>query len=188
MPTHFAQGTTVKFTRSLPDFAPSDGWQYAIYLNGLTQKLTQAANTFDPATFLVELDATNNTLVPGPYRYAERLTNPGTSFVLTAAQASGANGIYSFSGYTGPAPYVGMPVAISGFANAGNNVASSAGAAIAAIALEGGASGTFTIANATAVDETHAGAAAGPALTYDITGDELVINVEPSAASSPAGT
>ncbi len=38
VPDHFPAGTTVKFTRSLDDFLPSDGWTYAIYLNGLTQK------------------------------------------------------------------------------------------------------------------------------------------------------
>jgi hypothetical protein len=95
------------------------------------------------------------------------------------------NAIYLFSSYSGPAPYVGMPATVSGFTNSGNNLANPA--AIAAISFEGGASGTFTIANSGAVIETHAAAAAGPALTYDITGDELVIIVEPSVATSAAG-
>lgn len=185
VPLHFAAGTTVKFTRSLPDFAPSDGWGYTLYLNGLTQKFNKAAAAQDTATFLVELEPADTAgLNPGPYRYAERLTNPGTSLVLTGvAVGVGGTAIYSYASYSGPPPYVGMPVAITGFANGGNNVANGQ-----ISALNGGPSGTFTIANSGAVNETHAGAGAGPALVYDITGDELVINIEPSAASSPAGT
>ncbi len=122
VPRHFAQGTTVKFTRSLPDFPPSDGWSYTLYLNGLTQKFNKAAAAQDPSTFLVELLPTDTAgLAPGPYRYAERLSNPGTDFVLTEVSVSGANGVYSYSSFTGPAPYVGMAVSITGFANGGNN-------------------------------------------------------------------
>lgn len=184
VPKHFAQGETVKFTRSLPDFAPSDGWAYALYMNGLTQKFTAAASTFDPATFLVEIDAASNTLAAGPYRYAEELTNPGTAFVLTGVTSDGeGNAIYAFSSYSGPAPYIGMPVAVSGFTNSGNN----ASGAVTAMEFSG-EGGTFTIANAGVVNETHAAAGAGPALTYDITGDELVIIVEPSVKTSAAGT
>jgi hypothetical protein len=183
VPRHFAQGTTVKYTRSLSDFPPSSGWSYTLYLNGLTQKFNKAAAAQDPSTFLVELTPTDTgSLAPGPYRYAERLSNPGTDFVLTQAQVAGANGVYSYSSYTGPAPYLGMAVSVTGFVNGGNNVPG------VISALTGDASGgTFTIANATAVNETHAGAAAGPAQVYDITGDELVINIEPSADTSPAG-
>jgi hypothetical protein len=183
VPRHFAQGTTVKFTRSLDDFAPSDGWIYTLYLNGLTQKFNKAAAQFDTATFLIELLPTDTAaLAPGPYRYAERLSNPGCSLVLTGV-AMGPDGtaVYSFSQYTNLPPYEGMAVAITGFANGGNNVPG------VISALSGGQNGTFTIANATAVNETHAGAGAGPQEVYDITGDELVINIEPSADTSPAG-
>lgn len=184
VPAHFAQGTTVKFTRSLPDYAPSEGWAYTLYLNGLTQKLTQAAAQFDPATFLIELDASANTIVPGPYRYAERLTNPGTTLVLTSVTSDGkGNAIYSFSSYTNLAPYVGMPVTVTGFTNAGNNVSNAALSAFSG----GPQGGTFTVANAGVVNETHAAAGQGAPQTFDITGDELVIIVEPSVASSAAG-
>jgi hypothetical protein len=187
VPTHFAQGTTVKYTRSLADFAPSDGWQYTLYMNGLTQKLYQAASKFDAATFLVEIDAASNTLTPGAYRYAERLTNPGTQFVLTGVTTDGeGNAIYAFSGYSDLPPYIGMPVTVAGFTNSGNNV--STPTAIEAMEFEGDDSGTFTIANSSAVDETHGATAAGAQQTYDITGDTLVITVEPSVASSAAGT
>lgn len=151
-------------------------------MNGLTQKLSAAAAAMDPATFLIEIDPATNTLTPGPYRYAERLTNAGTRLVLTGVVVDGENAVYSYGSFSGPPPYVGMPVTITGFSNGGNNVTS------AIAALTGDSSGTFTIPNATAVDETAAAAAAGPEEIYDITGDELVIIVEPSAASSPAGT
>lgn len=172
----------MKFTRSLPNFAPSDGWTYTLYMNGLTQKLSAPAATMDPATFLIEIDPATNTLTPGPYRYAERLANPGTRLVLTGVVVDGADAIYSYESFSGPPPYEGMPVTITGFANDGNNVSSTIAA------LTGDSSGTFTIPNATAVNEIAAAAAAGPQQIYDITGDTLVIIVEPSAASSPAGT
>jgi hypothetical protein len=156
-------------------------------MNGLTQKLTAPGATFDSATFLLEIDPATNNLAAGPYRYAERLTNPGTQFVLTGVVVGGSGqAVYSFSSYSGPAPYIGEPVSTSGFTNSGNNIAMPT--PILSLEMTGPNSGTFTIANASAVNETHAGAAAGPQETYDITGDELVIIVEPSVATSAAGT
>jgi hypothetical protein len=187
VPLHFAQGTTVKFTRSLDDFAPSDGWTYKLYLNGLTQKFSKAGVTYDPSVFLVELLSSETAgLAPGPYRYAERLVNPGPTLVLTGVEVlAGGQALYSFSSGSNLAPYVGMPAVISGFANAGNNIAAP-GAVL--LALTGGADGgTFTVANASAVNETAAGVAQGPAETYDIRGDELVLNIEASAADSAPG-
>jgi hypothetical protein len=183
VPLHWAQGTTVKFTRSLDDFAPSDGWGYILYLNGLTQKFNKAAAQFDTAAFLIELvPADTASLAPGPYRYAERLTNPGCALVLTGvAVGPGGTAIYSYSSFSNLPPYEGMSVTITGFANGGNNVSG------VISALAGGENGTFTIANGTAVNEVHVGAGAGPQEVYDISGDELVINVEPSADTSPAG-
>jgi len=78
VPDHFPAGTTVKFTRSLNDFLPSDGWAYTIYLNGLTQKFNKAATVVDNAFQIEFLPADTATLNPGPFRYAERLTNSGT--------------------------------------------------------------------------------------------------------------
>ena len=76
VPLHFPAGTTVKYTRSLDDFAPSDDWGYTIYLNGLTAKFNKAATVQDPATFLIEfVPADTASLPPGPYRFAERLVN-----------------------------------------------------------------------------------------------------------------
>jgi hypothetical protein len=109
VPDHFPAGTTVKFTRTLDDFQPSDGWGYTIYLNGLTQKFSKAA-TVQSNIFQIEFSpADTASLIPGPFRYAERLVNDGS------------------------------------------------------------------------VDATLTGN------TYDITGDELVINIEPNVATSAAG-
>jgi hypothetical protein len=81
VPDHFPAGTTVKFTRSLNDFLASDGWAYSIFLNGLTQKFNKAATVVD-GIFQIELvPADTASLNPGPFRYAERLTNSGTGEV-----------------------------------------------------------------------------------------------------------
>jgi hypothetical protein len=81
VPDHFTAGTTVKFTRSLDDFQPSDGWSYTIYLNGLTQKFNKTA-TVVGSDFQIEFVPSDTaSLNPGPFRYAERLTNSGTGEV-----------------------------------------------------------------------------------------------------------
>lgn len=81
VPDHFPAGTTVKFTRSFGDFQPSDGWTYTIYLNGLTQKFNKAATILNNI-FQIQFDPSDTaSLNPGPFRYAERLTNSGTGEV-----------------------------------------------------------------------------------------------------------
>jgi len=81
VPDHFTAGTTVKFTRSLDDFQPSDGWTYAIFLNGLTQKFTKAAAILGNIFQIEFVPSDTSALNPGPFRYAERLTNAGTGEV-----------------------------------------------------------------------------------------------------------
>jgi hypothetical protein len=81
VPIRFPAGTTVKFTRSLDDFSPSDGWTYAIYLNGLTQKFNKAASVLDNIFQIEFVPSDTAALNPGPFRYAERLTNSGTGEV-----------------------------------------------------------------------------------------------------------
>lgn len=81
VPDHFPAGTTVKFTRSLDDFSPSDGWAYMIYLNGLTQKFNKAASIVDNIFQIEFVPSDTAALNPGPFRYAERLTNSGTGEV-----------------------------------------------------------------------------------------------------------
>jgi hypothetical protein len=81
VPDHFPAGTTVKFTRSFGDFQPSDGWLYTIYLNGLTQKFNKAATILDNIFQIEFIPSDTASLNPGPFRYAERLTNSGTGEV-----------------------------------------------------------------------------------------------------------
>lgn len=82
VPQHFPAGTTVKFSRTIDDCLPSDGWAYTIYLNGLTQKFNKAATVDDNGVFQIQFDPTDTAnLNPGPYRYAERLSNSGTGEV-----------------------------------------------------------------------------------------------------------
>jgi hypothetical protein len=81
IPDHFPAGTTVKFTRSLDDYLPSDGWAYTIYLNGLTQKFNKAASVVDNIFQIEFVPSDTASLNPGPFRYAERLTNSGTGEV-----------------------------------------------------------------------------------------------------------
>jgi hypothetical protein len=81
VPGHFPAGTTVKFTRSFGDFQPSDGWAYTIYLNGLTQKFNKAATTENNVFNITFLPADTASLTPGPFRYAERVSNSGTGEV-----------------------------------------------------------------------------------------------------------
>jgi hypothetical protein len=81
VPDHFPGWTTVKFTRSFGDFQPSDGWAYTIYLNGLTQKFNKAATVLDNAFQIVFVPSDTASLNPGPFRYAERLTNSDTGEV-----------------------------------------------------------------------------------------------------------
>lgn len=180
VPDHFPAGTTVRFSRTLDDFQPSDGWTYTIYLNGLTQKFNKAALVLSNI-FQIQFDPTDTaSLNPGPYRYAERLAKPATVFTLTQVTIDGqGNAVYSYSGVSGPAPQLGIAVTVAGFTNGGNNISGELTALDA---------NTFTLANPTAVNETVAATATAPAETYDITGDELVINIEPNVATSAAGT
>ena len=85
VPDHFPAGTTVKFTRSFDNYLPSDGWGYAIYLNGLTQKFNKAATVTGDSFQIEFVPADTAALNPGPYRYAERLTNSGTGEVYDFA-------------------------------------------------------------------------------------------------------
>jgi hypothetical protein len=184
VPKNFPAGTTVRYTRTLDEFQPSDGWAYTIYLNGLTQKFNKAALVVD-GIFQIQFDPSDtSSLAPGPYRYAERLTNPGTAFVLTGVTVDGeGNAIYAFSSFSNLPPFDGMKVTITGFSNSGNNVV----AAISSLSLDGEGAGSFVVANGAAVPETHAASGAGAAETFDITGDELVMNIEPNVSIAAAG-
>lgn len=184
VPRHFPAGTTVQFSRAFDQYPSAEGWSYTLYLNGVSQKFNKTATVQEDGSFLVTLlPADTAALNAGAYRYAERLSNPGTKFNLVSVAADGANAVYSFASQSGPAPYIGMPVVISGFSNSGNNVTSSIVAMTGSAAL----GGTITVGNGAAVNETASALAAGPAEAYDLRGDELVLTIEPNVASSAAG-
>jgi hypothetical protein len=181
VPDHFPAGTTVKFTRTLDDFPSSDGWSYTIYLNGLTQNFSKAAVPLNPSAFLVEfLPADTASLTPGAYRYAERLTKPATVFALTGVSGPDADGnaTYTFASVSGPAPKSGAVVTIAGFVNGANNAFG---------AIENLGTNSFTLLNAVALAEVLGATGTIGAEMYDIGGDELVINIEPNAATSAPG-
>lgn len=104
-PNRFVAGTTVKYTRSLNDFQPSDGWSYVLYLNGLTQKFNKAASVVDNIFQIVLIPSDTASLNPGPYRFTERVTNTdgsvydlnGDALVMNieANVASAAAGVYN---------------------------------------------------------------------------------------------
>lgn len=79
-----------------------------------------------------------------------------TSLTLTQATRSGANTSYTYSAsYTGPKIRIGMSMTVAGFTNGGNNGTQ----VVTAVTGSVGAGGTFTAANASGVNETHAGTA-----------------------------
>jgi hypothetical protein len=60
---------------------------------------------------------------------------------------------YDYSSFTGPAPYIGQSIVITGFATSGNNVTATV------TAVDPGVS--FTVATTTQANETHSGAGVG---------------------------
>jgi hypothetical protein len=101
-----------------------------------------------------------------------------TVLTLTQAAVSGGNAVYSFSSYTGPAPRIGMSVIVTGFTNGGNNLTATI------TALTGTTSGTFTVVNGSAVNETHAGSATTTAQAAIPTSGNTVYEVWTSADSA----
>jgi hypothetical protein len=73
-----------------------------------------------------------------------------TKLTLTQAAISGSNTTYSYSASSGVAIAAGMRVNVSGFTNSGNN---------GTFYITSLGSGTFTVVNASGVNETHAGTA-----------------------------
>ena len=87
---------------------------------------------------------------PLPWQpYALQPQSPSSSLVLTQVAVGSGNAVYSYSSYTGFAPFVGMTVSVTGFTNAGNNVT------VVLTAASGGSSGTITAVASSQVNETH---------------------------------
>lgn len=74
-----------------------------------------------------------------------------TVLTFTRVDSAGGNSVYTYSGFTGPAPRVGMSVVVTGFATGGNN------GTFTLTAVSGGSSGTVTVTTTTQGNEIHAG-------------------------------
>lgn len=84
-PTSFSAGTTVKYTRSLPDYPANDGWTLTVALRGAGA--VNATVSPSGADFLVTFPATLTTGLPaGSYEWLERVTKAGETFDAAAGQ------------------------------------------------------------------------------------------------------
>ena len=73
LPTSFAAGTTIVYTRTSADYKPTAGWTLALHIAGKS-KLTKAASSSGD-TFTITLAATDtSTLSPGVYQWQELAT------------------------------------------------------------------------------------------------------------------
>jgi len=72
IPSTFSAGETVKFRRFVPDYLPSDGWKYSVYLNGALATLTKDG-VADGDAYLVTILPTDS-LPTGDYRFLERVS------------------------------------------------------------------------------------------------------------------
>jgi len=78
LPESFAAGTTVEYTRSLPDYPANDGWTLAVVLSGRDR--LEASVAASGADFVVTLSATATAaLHAGLYTWAERVTKAGVT-------------------------------------------------------------------------------------------------------------
>ena len=84
VPSRFAAGDTVKFTRSFSDYSAADGWTYVIYFNG-AQAMSKAGTTAaDGIGFAITLATTDTDdfTTPGAVRYQERVTKAGETYTV----------------------------------------------------------------------------------------------------------
>ena len=77
IPVVFSSGETVQYRRFVPDYLPSDGWTFALYLNGLAATLHKDG-VADGDGFVVTIDP-SDALPAGDYRYLERVSKFDTS-------------------------------------------------------------------------------------------------------------
>lgn len=76
MPTSFAAGETLSYTKLLSDYPASAGWALTVYLAG--KKPIHAHATASGDSFVVVFSATDTTaLLPGLYYWTERVDKAG---------------------------------------------------------------------------------------------------------------
>jgi hypothetical protein len=79
LPESFAAGTTVEYTRTIPEHLASDGWTLAVVLSGRDRIAVNG--TPSGGAFIVTLVASETTkLRAGIYTWAERATKAGVVF------------------------------------------------------------------------------------------------------------
>lgn len=76
IPNVFSAGETVQFRRFVPDYLPSEGWTYALHLNGALAVLHKVG-VADGDGYLVTI-LPMDSLPAGDYRYLERVSNTTT--------------------------------------------------------------------------------------------------------------
>jgi hypothetical protein len=76
LPKVFSAGETVKFRRFVADYLPSEGWTYALHLNGSLAVLHKDSVP-DGDGYLVTINPADS-LLAGDYRYLERVSNATT--------------------------------------------------------------------------------------------------------------
>jgi len=89
IPDRIDAGTSVEYTRSLPDYAASDGWTLKLILQGAVRLIKAATTASDGKSFNVVLLATDtDDLTPGVYSWTEKVTNVGLSQTKTACSGT----------------------------------------------------------------------------------------------------
>jgi hypothetical protein len=85
MPDSFAAGTTLKYTRSLTDYAANAGWSFTLAFNGGGIALAKAA-TASGTDFVLTMLPSETAVLVGPvtYRWDERVHNGVDVYVVGA--------------------------------------------------------------------------------------------------------
>ena len=87
VPRFINQGSTVTFTVTLAEYAPSDGWTLTFTLRGAGDGLDVTGTQQSVDTFLVSLSPTQTGgLAVGTYYYGLRVSKGGDSYLLAQGQ------------------------------------------------------------------------------------------------------
>lgn len=87
LPESFPAGTTVKYTRSLPDYPATDGWQLKLLLAGASLLSVDAEASGADHSITISATA-SGPLTPGSYVYAEEVTKDGETYRAGSGRVS----------------------------------------------------------------------------------------------------
>lgn len=86
MPAEIPAGTTVEYTRTLPDYPADDGWTLEVALRGAS--VIDATTAQSGKAFVVTLTAAQTaTLTAGTYQWQERVTKAGKKYLAACGTA-----------------------------------------------------------------------------------------------------